>query len=125
MSRRKAEPKELMPIGSAWNEGIYAGRSIFNNETVVLLLLPGDKRLNWNEAQAWAEEQGGVLPSRFDQLVLFKNLKGQFQPDWYWSDEQYASTADFAWVQSFDDGAQDTNLKPTIYGARAVRRLPL
>jgi len=113
----------LPPIGAEWNGGLYAGLSIADNVPVALVLLPGDENLNWSDAQAWAEKQGGVLPSRFDHLVLLKNLKNQFKPEWYWSDEHFASYDGYAWIQSFLNGFQFYYRKSDNYRARAVRRL--
>src|SRR5688572_13285667 len=68
----------LPAIGAKMESGIYAGLSIENERPVALVLLPGDEKLTWHDAVTWAEKQGGALPSRIDQLVLFKNLKGEF-----------------------------------------------
>ncbi|MDO8595672.1 MAG: hypothetical protein Q7R45_03515 [Sulfuricaulis sp.] len=115
--------RALPSIGADFEGGIYAGLSIADNAPMALVLLPGDKKLTWNEAVTWAEKQGGVLPSRFDQLVLFKNLKTQFQETWYWSGEQSASNAAFAWFQLFGNGGQSYLRKSSSNRARAVRRL--
>jgi hypothetical protein len=120
-----AGDEKLPRIGAEWNGGIYAGLSIADNAPIALVLLPGDEKLNWNEAVAWAEKQGDILPSRFDQLVLFKNLKSQFQETWYWSGEQYASDADYAWYQGFAGGYQSLYHKSYSLRARAVRRVKI
>lgn len=109
-------------IGGALGGGIYAGLSIEDERQVLLVLLPGDEELNWKDAGAWAEKQGGVLPSRIDQLVLFKNLKGEFQGRAYWSSEQCAGDGACAWCQGFTYGGQGDYLKSTGLRARAVRR---
>lgn len=115
----------LPAIGAAWKGGIYAGLTVHDNDPAELILLPGDEELNWKDAGAWAEKQGGVLPSRIDQLVLFKNLKAEFQEAWYWSGEQYAHDDAYAWCQSFSYGGQFSTHKSSHGRARAVRRLPL
>jgi hypothetical protein len=73
---------------------------------------------------AWAEKQGGVLPSRVDQLVLWQNLKGEFKKEAYWSSEQNADDAAYAWYQYFSYGGQDYSGKGGEFRARAVRRVP-
>lgn len=120
-----AERESLPPIGTECDGAIYAGLSIADNSPIALWLLPGDENLPWKDAVAWAEKQGGVLPSRIDQLVLFKNLNDHFQPEWYWSGAQYAGFADYAWVQNFDDGTQRFSHESDYHRARAVRRVVL
>lgn len=112
-------------IGAKYEDGIYAGLSIENERPVALILLPGDTQAPWKDAIAWAEKQGGMLPSRIDHLVLFKNLKGEFKETWYWSDEQYANASGYAWTQLFGNGYQNYDFKSNVYRARAVRRISL
>ena len=89
-----------------------------------LILLPNEKHdINWSDAVTWAKEQGGDIPTRREQALLYANLKEQFEERWYWSSEQHASNSDFAWSQNFDYGTQDTNHKNDELRARAVRRL--
>lgn len=72
-----------------------------------LILLPGDAEdIKWKDAKAWAEAQGGSLPTRREQSLLYANLKEQFQGRWHWSNEEHATDSDYAWSQSFDDGHQ-------------------
>lgn len=72
-------------IGEAYEGGRYAGLTISDNVPQRLVLLPDEaENVNWKDACDWAKEQGGELPSRFDQLVLFNNLKSEFQDTWYW-----------------------------------------
>lgn len=115
----------LPAIGSTYGGGIYAGLSVDGEQPVALVLLPDEESLPWNDAVAWAEKQGGALPSRIDQLVLFKNLKAEFKEAWYWSGEQYAGCSVYAWYQYFGDGYQNNGLKDDECRARAVRRLPI
>lgn len=116
----------LPAIGTEWQGGIYAGLSIDDNKPVALVLLPGSiEDATWDKAGTWAKEQGGELPSRIDQLVLFKNLKSEFKEAAYWSGEQCAGLSDCAGTQSFNYGGQGGWRKDTTYHARAVRRIPL
>jgi hypothetical protein len=89
-----------------------------------LIALPGDAEgLTFEQAQAWAKKQGGELPTRREQRVLFANAKEAFQPTWYWSGELNASGTQYAWCQDFDCGGQHGGLIFTTCRARAVRRL--
>jgi hypothetical protein len=89
-------------------------------------VLPGEAEgVSWDEAVAWAKEQGGELPTRQEALALFANLKSEFSENWYWTGEQHADDSGFAWVQDFNGGTQDYGHKSIKYRARAVRRLSL
>jgi len=91
-----------------------------------LILLPGEAQdISWDGAMAWAAKQGGELPSRREQSLLFANLKGQFAEAWYWSSTQHAVYPTTAWVQYFGYGYQCSSLKSYEGRARAVRRLPI
>ena len=91
-----------------------------------LFLLPEDaEELDFEAAQAWAKEQGGDLPNRFEQALLFAHQRDQFQRDWYWSNQQHESDEGCAWAQLFSDGGQISGLRIIGLRARAVRRLPL
>jgi hypothetical protein len=82
--------RTLPAIGSKLELGIFAGVTLHNDEALRLELLPGDFNGTWAEAKDWADKEGGVLPSRHDQLVLFRNVKGEFKDAYYWSGEQHA-----------------------------------
>ena len=89
-----------------------------------LVLLPGDAEdLEWQQAVEWAEKQGGDLPTRVEQALLFANLKGEFQGAYYWSSQQHETNSGWAWFQSFGYGSQGGIGKGNEFRARAVRRL--
>jgi hypothetical protein len=92
-----------------------------------LILLPGDvDGHSWADAKSWAVQQGGELPTRREQSLLFANLKSQFEARWYWSAEEYEPNDAYAWFQSFFYGYQNCHHKDdSICRARAVRRLIL
>ena len=90
-----------------------------------LVLLPGDECKPWKDAVAWAKDQGGELPTRKEQALLFANCGALFKQDWYWSGETHARNADYAWVQSFDLGGQDVARKSYALRCRAVRRVAI
>lgn len=91
-----------------------------------VIVLHGDKDDGeWQEAMDWAKEQGGDLPSRVEQSLLFAHSKDQFKEDWYWSNTQHASHSSNVWYQNFDNGNQNYYDKHTHLRARAVRRLAI
>jgi hypothetical protein len=91
-----------------------------------IILLPGQVvGQTWENCKAWAVLQGGELPTRREQRILFANAKGQFDSEWYWSCEQHASNPSYAWSQNFVNGDQDILRKTCEGRARAVRRLPI
>jgi len=112
-------------FGTQYRGGQYAGLTIHDNAPHELILLPGEFNGVWNDAIAWAEQQGGVLPSRFDALMLFTNLKDEFKSAWHWTADEYAGDAGYAWIQGFDNGGQSSFRKSGRYRARAVRRVPI
>lgn len=106
---------------------VYAGILLQDGKPAHhLVLLPGDAApLTWKKAVTWAEKQGGTLPTRKEQALLFANAADAFQREWYWSAEQYAGAEGYAWGQGFGYGGQ---YYYGIYGklrARAVRRVTL
>ena len=89
-----------------------------------LILLPGEiEDAEWQKAIEWAKEQGGELPTRQEQSLLFANLKGEFQEAWYWSSQQHETNSGWAWCQGFDYGSQGNSNHSYGLRARAVRRL--
>ena len=89
-----------------------------------LVLLPGDAEdKTWEQALAWAAEQGGELPTRAEQSLLFANLKGEFQGAYYWSSQAHDTNPSWVWGQDFSGGDQSLSRKGDEFRARAVRRL--
>ena len=89
-----------------------------------LVLLPAKpEAMNWAAATEWAATQGGTLPTRQEQALLYANLKAEFESDWYWSSESCAPNDAYAWGQYFGSGLQNYYHKSYEAQARAVRRL--
>jgi hypothetical protein len=104
----------------------YAGIELGKNgePSRHLILLPEEAEgLTWSEAKEWAKKNGGELPTRRQQSLLFANLKEQFKEAWYWSGEEHASGSGYAWYQNFDYGGQSYGNKDTKGRVRAVRSL--
>jgi hypothetical protein len=113
-------------IGAEWQGGVYAGLTLHENAVHRLVLLPGEvEAADHDTATSWARNQGGTLPTRIDQLMLWQNLRAQFQAAYYWSCEQSASVAESAWTQGFGFGDQGDWPKSGKTRARAVRRIPI
>lgn len=106
----------------------YAGLILGENgdSDYHLILLPGEAEdLAWNDAIQWASSQGGELPTRREQSLLFANLKSEFESACYWSGEVHEKESGWAWCQDFNDGLQLSYPQGTELRARAVRRLVL
>jgi len=91
-----------------------------------LILLPGQAEdIPWERAKAWATKQGGELPTRREQALLFANLPEAFDKLAYWSNQPWELGGACAWYQVFSNGAQSYLRKLLKLRARAVRRLIL
>ena len=123
--KAQSNTPNIPAIGSEWNGGIYAGLTIHENKPAHLILLPGQVIKTWSDAKVWAAEQNAELPSRVDALILFQNLKGEFEERWYWTGELDASDPASAWLQDFLNGYQHCSYTYHEFRARAVRRLPI
>jgi hypothetical protein len=124
---RKAD---LPAIGTRIGEDVFVGITRSEAGDVALFLnAANEATLPWKKALAWAAEldtsdcPAGTysLPTRKEQALLFANAAEHFEPDWYWSGEQYSAT--YAWMQYFDYGNQSYDHKGYYYRVRAVRRL--
>ena len=89
-----------------------------------VILLPGDNDdAIWQHQKEWAASIGGELPTRLEQALIWQNCREHLQKGWYWSGEEDASGAGYAWCQFFDDGYQGRNRQGYQLRARAVRRV--
>lgn len=111
--------------GMSGPDGMYAGKTLHDNQFHALILLPGDEEMPWEKAVAWAKERGGELPTRMDMLVLWQNLPKEFKETYYWTSETNARNGDSAWFQSFGDGFQDSLHESFDVRCRAVRRVAI
>lgn len=105
---------------------VYAGLILGQNDEPDhhLILLPGQASdIDWKSAGTWAKQQGGELPTRREQALLFANCKAEFEPRYYWSCEKL--DASYAWLQYFGLGYQNSFHIDFQFRARAVRRLVL
>ena len=104
--------------------GLIVGRD--GEASYHLVLLSGDvDDINWQDAISWAKGQGGELPTRREQALLFANLKEKFQDRYYWSAQESESNKDTAWCQYFGGGRQSLGYESDERRAVAVRRLPI
>jgi len=96
-------------IGAPWpGGGIYAGTLRGENGAPDYhLIVHGEDRddINYNDAMAWAQQLATVehldwsLPRRAEQAVMYGNVPELFEKVCYWSREQYAGEAGYAWSQ--------------------------
>lgn len=122
-----APPRTIEP--PALNDGEHYAGILLGKDGATshhLILLPSERDDGpWQDAMDWAASNGGTLPTRREQSLLYANLPEQFKYEWYWSCEQPAAGSDYAWVQNFGFGGQYGGLKSGNYRARAVRRLTI
>lgn len=91
-----------------------------------LILLRGEAEdISWEDAKKWAADQGGELPNRQEQAILYANLKSHFSPNWYWSSQAHETESSWAWCQTFGYGRQSGYHETNELRARAVRRIPI
>jgi hypothetical protein len=91
----------------------------------LILLAESRESIKWKEALDWSESINGELPTLREQSLLFANLKEQFESEWYWSSEQYATDSSHVWCKHFSSSYQVNYYKTHGLRARAVRRLEL
>jgi len=115
-------------IGEPWpgQGGIYAGimRGRDGNPDYHLIVGKATEPMPWGKAKDEVERHPEwSLPYRAEQALCYANVPELFEKEWYWSCEQHAGTAGYAWCQNFGNGNQYYNLKSNELRARAVRRL--
>ncbi len=93
-----------------------------NGRTRHVFLLPGEAKKNWQDGMAWAKEQGGDLPDRIEQAMLYAHMPEEFKKEAYWSNTQHADYSSCAWCQGFFGGSQSFDYKYYELLVRAVRR---
>lgn len=121
------------PLGVYWPErgGIFVGTvlGIEGERNYHLIIGPEcEDRMSQPDGMKYAAgievgvHKDFTLPNRREQRFLQCNGHGLFKPEFYWSCEQHAADADFAFGQTFDDGYQDLYHKSLKSHVRAVRR---
>ena len=106
---------------------IYVGGTIdVDGKVTHTILLPGEKAdVGWKDAMAWAKKEGGDLPNRIEQAMLWAHHADKFQKRYYWSNAQSAGNVAYAWLQGFGLGSQFHWRKDSETMARAVRRVTI
>ena len=134
LSKGTIKDQQAPRIGAEWpgQGGIYAGIMRGRDGAPDYHLIVGpqfDGELKWPAAMEWATVlklhgfNDFTLPFRAEQSLLFANVPELFEKSGYWSREQRAELAGYAWVQGFSDGGQSNGRKGYEWRARAVRRL--
>lgn len=120
-------------IGSSlWNGGVYAGivRGGENDYHLIANEAEG-KGLSWENARSWASNltpyagRSWRPPTRRDQAILYGNAPELFAKEWYWSGEEYAPNAAYAWAQNFRYCTQLRYRRNYEFRARAVLHIPV
>jgi hypothetical protein len=77
-----------------------------------------DKRLEWNEAKAWCEEQGGRLPKLWELMKAYEEKEEGFVEATHWSSSEYSTT--HACSLYFGNGNTSNCNKTNCYYVRCV-----
>lgn len=118
----------LPALGADLHGGTFAGITTSKDGThSAVILLPGNgTKLTWDKARAWAEEQGGQLPTRAVDALMFANVRSALPSrGWHWTSEEHEDDASVAWDCRFITVFQSNDLKSYECGAVAVRLIPL
>jgi len=115
----------LPALGADFEGGLFAGLTTRKDgvHCAATLLPSRGTDLTWKKATAWAQEQGGELPTRPVAALLFANLKAQLPDGWHWTSDEYDASC--AWHCLFGDGHQFNDPKSYEGSAVAVRLIPL
>ena len=117
--------QSLPQLGQPIDAGIFAGVITRPDGThcAVIRLPENGTKLTWKKAMTWAKEQGGELPSRPVEALLFANVKAALPSGWHWTSEEAAACR--AWLCGFPDGDIYFLHKGYEGSAVAVRLIPL
>lgn len=127
----------LPQLGTVWpgQGGLFAGIMTATDGSEFALILADEKpeeiTLDHEDATTFAagleidEHKDFSLPDRRESLLLFINLKDQFEEAYYWTSTQHPDDSSHAFIQYFGYGRQNWYHKSNRYRARAVRRLPI
>lgn len=117
----------LPTLGQPFEGGTFEGLTTRKDGTnCAVVLLPERKEgVNWQDAKAWAAEQGGELPTCPVAALLFANAKDRIKPCWHWTSEEDAGLLCRAWHCHFGYGYQLSEINSNEGGAVAVRLIPI
>src|ERR1022692_997725 len=134
MSEESAQKQAIGAIESSGEHKgeIYGGIYPADNKPIWFPAAP--TLMDHYKAAAWAEGQGGSLPTRKqgDYLMTLKgkggafteifNRGGSFPAGYVWLAEPYTNDRDFAWCQRLSDGDQGTYSRDNELPVLRVRR---
>lgn len=117
--------------GQHWPEqggtyiGIAPAESTLPMRHLVVLDAKPAKRLTWEKAIAWAQEQdnGARLPTQLEAMFAFTISRTAFEPNWHWTGTQHSRHD--AFVQDFEYGSSSFGNKDFEHRVRAFRGLAL
>lgn len=90
---------EYVPKESNWTKQVIEGKTLEWGEV-------SEERMNWEEAKAWCEKQGGRLPTSAELLTAYETKVEGFMASYYWSATTYPNTGsqDYAIYVNFKYG---------------------
>ncbi|MGU7784919.1 DUF1566 domain-containing protein, partial [Burkholderia sp. PU8-34] len=97
---------QIQPPPLAEGEIYLCGVIDANGDVEHTVLLPGDTRATWQKSLEWAKGLGGDLPTRVELAVAYAKHRDLFERAAYWSNEEDADDAGWAWFQYFGSGYQ-------------------
>jgi len=126
MSTPTISLRDLPAIGQPCHGGTFAGLTTLDDGThcAVILLPERESLLTWAEANSFAQQAGGDLPTRAIAAVLFFNARRLLPTTkWHWTCEP--DGAGSYWLCHFFDGFHNHNRQRARAAAVAVRCIPL
>ena len=114
----------LPSLNAELDGGIFRGCITKKDGThCAVIQLPNKAQdLNWKQAKAWAEEQGGQLASKAVAALVTSNA--EIERGWYWTEEEVEGDASCAW--DFGSiGGPGLSRKSAAGGALAFRLIPI
>ena len=117
----------LPSLGEELAGGRFVGiiTTVSGVHCAVVLLPAHAEDVTWEDAKAWAAEQGGELPTRPVAALLYALSKPALQPHWHWISDEYEFDASSAWRCNFYFGLQNGAYKSYEGCAVAVRLIPV
>lgn len=123
----------LPAIGDKWpgTEAIYAGKSLSRDgsKIVDLILWPQEEQKergyedNLKYCESLSPETNSHAATRQQAIVINDNLRHLLSKDhWYWT-ETKTNSGEYAFIQSFSNGYQDSDYLYNFYRALAVSEI--
>ena len=116
-------------VTNAVRDGIHGG--ISNTERIIINQGAGSYAAQICANYRFEYYADWYLPSQFELNLMYNNIGqgapdpytniGNFASEYYWSSSEYSANSNFAWIQNFNNGAQNGGGKSDPYYVRAIR----